>query len=697
MASAKVLAVCLAVAAGLSGVVCPSGRLGCPAAPGTLQPASRVDTGRQLYLLRSEIARSRTTRVPPLDAFIVTRHDEHQSEDVAERDKRIRFLTGFSGSYGLAVVTQERAALWTDGRYFLQAEEELDCRWELMRAGQPGVPSATRWLAGALPPGARVGADPRLVPHATWGDWALDLARANISLVAVGSNPVDQTWTDGRPLYAPQPAFVHHLKYAGKAWEQKVADLRAALGQLGAEAMVVTALDEVAWLLNVRGRDLPFTPVVRAYLVVGPLSLHLFTNRSKLPQEVRDHLRSQHCHNENCVRLHHYENITTELSTLSQGWASVLIPAQDSTLEGASQAVLAAVRPERRLLLASPVLLMKAVKNPVERAGMRSAHVRDAAALCDFLALLEHEVSRGKRWTELDVARNVDKSRLQQELSRGLSFATIAGFGPNGALPHYRPSASTSQAVDRSSTLVLDSGGQYFDGTTDVTRTLHYGAPTAFQREIYTRVLKGSVQMTRAVFPALLPSASVDVLARGPLWRVGLDFRHGTGHGVGHFLSVHEHPIEVMYSNLYEPFQEGYFFSNEPGYYEEGNFGVRLENILEVVNQSTPFSFDGPYLGFKTVTLVPYEPKLIDVSMLSNDEIRWLNTYNRRIMDEVGAELKRQRRMGAFSWLLKKTTYIPEHAVRAGCAGRCPSPAAVAALLSVCCWWLLSNDKSRLL
>nr|CAD7433691.1 unnamed protein product [Timema monikensis] len=374
----------------------------------------------------------------------------------------------------------------------------------------------------------------------------------------------------------------------------------------------------------------------------------------------------------------------------------------------------AEVSDEKRVPHPSPILFMKARKNPRERAGMRNAHVRDGAALCDFIAHMEDEVldtmSRGEVWTEVEVAKTVDQFRREQLDSRGLSFATIAGFGPNGALPHYTPAVTTNRQIYTNSTLVLDSGGQYLDGTTDVTRTLHFGSPNQFERETYTRVLQGSIQLSALVFPQGVLMSDVDVLARAPLWQVGLDYRHGTGHGIGAFLDVHESPVNIIYKGGNKMFEEGYFFSDEPGYYHEGFFGVRLENILEVVNRTTTHSFDGPYLGFEPVTLVPYEPKLIDLNMLSNEQhrtllaaqvtpyhhithkvcllslllplrverssvtpyetglldIQWLNDYNAKVIEKVGAELKLQRRMKGFHWLLSKTIYIPAHGATSG-------------------------------
>ncbi|KAJ4433963.1 hypothetical protein ANN_16282, partial [Periplaneta americana] len=788
-------------------------------------PPGRVDTSRQLKELRTRLL------AMDLDAFIITRDDEHQSEFPASRDRRIVFISGFSGSDGYVVVTREHgAALWTDGRYFIQADVQLSCDWLLMRTGQQGVPHLMEWIVDVLPEDAKIGADPKLTSNSLWNmwermlgepvtwyliyevatftvayfsnyqfkslhmlmlltnavvhchnevetlahvlgscphgeglrnarhhqvrsiiatalkdanyntfeevhglsitgsTWSIDIiafkestrsgfiidptvrfetneeqpaevdkeekniynptipyylqkyqlkelevfgllvgARENtdISLVEVFENPVDRIWNNsssGRPSYSKYPAYVLSEKYTGRKWEDKVKDLRARLAVKGADAMVVTALDEVAWLLNIRGYDVPYNPMVHAYVVVTANSLHLYVNETKLSIEVKAHLKTGNCYYELCAQVHRYDALIGDLKTNQQKWKKVLLPSQCVYSPGGSRAVYSAIPPEKQLAMPSPIIFMKARKNRVEIEGMRRAHIRDAVAVCDFLAYLEESVSLGNQWNELNVSNELDQFRREQNLSRGPSFPTVAAFGANGAAPHYLPMESSNVlTIDGSSTLLMDSGGHYLDGTTDVTRTIHLGTPTDFERETYTRVLIGSIQLASLVFPYDTPMSSVDVLARGPLWEAGLNYLHGTGHGVGAFLSVHESPIIISYTFGNLTFQEGYFFSDEPGYYHEGHFGIRLENVLEVVRKQTKHHFSGQYYSFRPTTYVPYEPKLIDVKMLSPQHRQWLNDYNAKIRTMVGTELLRQRRMKGFYWMMNKTGYISEY------------------------------------
>ncbi|PNF28969.1 Xaa-Pro aminopeptidase 1 [Cryptotermes secundus] len=627
--------------------------------PSKAPPPGRVDTSSQLRELRARL------KAMALDAFIITRDDGHQSEIPANRDRRYTYISGFSGSDGIAVITREwGAALWTDGRYFLQADIQLSCDWLLMRVGQPGVPHLIEWLVEVLPENSKIGADPKLVPNSVWNAWTSQIGDSSNSLIEVFENPVDRIWnsTTGRPPYSDHKAYVVPERFSGRKWEDKIKDLRAKLDAEGANAVVVTALDEVAWLLNIRGYDIPNNPMVYAYVTVTTNSVNLYVNESKLSTDVKIHLKALSCYSEHCTQIHSYDALIGDLKTNQQKWKKVLLPSRCYNSPGASRAIYSAIPPKKQLAIPSPIIFMKARKNRIEIGGMREAHIRDAVALCDFLAYLEEAIAAGKEWNELQVAQEVDQFRREQNLSRGPSFPTIAGFGPNGASPHYSPFESSNLLkIDGSSTLVLDSGGHYLDGTTDVTRTIHLGTPTDFEREAYTRVLMGSIQLASLVFPFDVPMNSIDVLARGPLWEAGLNYLHATGHGVGAFLTVHEAPITIAYTMGNLTFQEGYFFSDEPGYYHEGHFGVRLENVLEVVKKKTKHNFDGQYFGFVPVTYVPYEPKLINVKMLSPQHRKWLNDYNTKIRTLVGAELKRQHRLKGFYWMMDKTGYIPEH------------------------------------
>ncbi|XP_048512952.1 xaa-Pro aminopeptidase 1 isoform X2 [Athalia rosae] len=651
------------------------------------QPADRVDTSLKLRQLRSEMVRVTSVQGPPLDGYIVTSDDAHQtvasvnrgrlgpseSETVAPRDARREFITGFFGSFGEAVITLDKAVFWTDGRYHIQADQQLSCDWTLMKLGNENVATLSEWLAhefGSDSKETRIGADPTLIPAFVWENWQYDLLNTSVKLVAVRNNLIDTIWQVGRPPYNANPAFVLEDEYAGRPWQEKIQSVRREMEVAGADALVVTALDEIAWLFNIRGYDIPDTPVLRSYALVALGSIHLYVPERKLRKSFHVHLKTYDCFHADCVRIHNYTSIWHDLRTMAQVWDTVWLPAPCGYSRGASREIYASIPAMRRLVRPSPIIDMRAVKNPIEIHGMEQAHIRDAVAMCDFLAYTEDQIMLGTQgWDELQIARFANEVRYEQNNTMGISFPTIVGYGPHAALPHYEPANTTSIIVGTESTLVIDSGGQYKDGTTDVTRTLHYGEPTMEQKTAYTRVLIGSIQLASLIFPANLRTDQLDAFARQPLWAAGLDYQHGTGHGVGHFLSVHESPISVSYDTSGTSdmecsavrLQPGFFLSNEPGYYKEGEFGVRLENVLKVVEfNNTGSSGERKFLKFEDVTLVPYEPKLIDLELLVPSHRRWLNAYNERIRKVIGAELKTQRRIKGYNWMMSKTRRIPE-------------------------------------
>ncbi|XP_015591446.1 xaa-Pro aminopeptidase ApepP [Cephus cinctus] len=634
------------------------------------QPANRINTTIRLRQLRSEMVRITAVKGPPLDGYIVTSDDDHQSETVSPRDMRREYITGFDGSAGDALITLNKAVLWTDGRYHIQADNQLDCSWILMKQGRNGVPTIPEWLKYEFRdhPGTIIGADPTLVPAFTWETWEGELANSSVKLVPVQNNLVDLIWQKTRPAYNMYAAYPLEEEYAGRPWQEKVKQVRLKMKDAAADALVITALDEIAWLFNIRGYDLPNTPVLRAFAVITKDHIELYAPHHKLSRAVDIHLKTDSCFHANCVKRRNYTTIWSDLRTNSQAWSTVWLPSPCGYAQGASRAIFSAVRPEKRLARPSPVIALRAEKNKVEAEGMRRAHIRDAVAMCDFLSYMEDQINLDSDgWDEMQVARLANEARFEQDRSKSISFPTIAGYGAHAAQPHYEPVNTTNVLIGKQSTLVVDSGGQYFDGTTDVTRTLHFGEPTEEQKTAYTRVLIGSIQLASLVFPSDLRTDQLDALARAPLWSAGHDYLHGTGHGIGHFLSVHEPPISISYTQGTSTseceavkMKPGYFFSNEPGYYKEGEFGVRLENILEVVPSEMPAYKGQTFLKFRDATLVPYEPKLIDLDMLSPEHRRWLNNYNQRIRDEVGPEMKKQLRMTAFFWMKQKTKPIPE-------------------------------------
>ncbi|CAM9446908.1 unnamed protein product, partial [Phaeothamnion confervicola] len=547
-----------------------------------------------------------------VDAFIVPSDDPHLSEYAAECYNRREWLSGFTGSAGTVVITKTLALLWTDGRYFLQAERELGPGWTLMRGGDKGVPTVRDWLAAALPAGGAVGLDP-LVHSASFADelrTALDakgvLLRplehrgADGGTGVAGANPVDAAWGAARPTPPAAPARVHAMKFAGRGVAEKLADARAAMKREGADALVVCMLDEVAYLLNIRGADIAHCPVAMAYAVVeaeaGPTeagdggsaaaaaagmpasvaaAATLFIDEAKVPAggAVARHLAAAG------VAVRPYEEALPAVRRLAAACRRVWLDPARSTF-----AFAAAVPAELRVAKTSPLAMAKAVKNGAELSGMRGAHIRDGVAMARFLSWLDAAVrDGGASFTEVEVDTHLRRYRAADPLFLDESFPTIAGAGPNGAVIHYRAEPATAGRVDRGSVFLLDSGAQYADGTTDVTRTMHFGVPTAFEKEAYTRVLQGHIGIDRAVFPEGTSGALIDSFARRALWAAGLDYPHGTGHGVGAALNVHEgpHSISPRPGNA-TPLQPGMIVSNEPGYYEPGRFGIRIENLLVV-------------------------------------------------------------------------------------------------------------------
>ncbi|XP_042885585.1 uncharacterized protein LOC122261838 isoform X2 [Penaeus japonicus] len=620
---------------------------------GDPQPSVRVDTTDRVAKLRQQMTNYN------VNAYLVPSDDEHLSEYVADADKRRQYISGFSGSAGTAIVTMDLQALWTDGRYFLQADDELDCNWILMKDGVDGVPKEEEWLARTLQPGARVGADPRLHGSDYWKEIAEKLAKSNIELVPIETNLVDLIWpSDVRPQYSKDPIFIHEIQFAGKKWEDKVSEVRAEMESDGADMLVLTSLDEVAWLLNVRGNDIPHNPVFRSYVIIGRSNVELFIPAGKITPAVDMHLNVNQCGEQECVIISEYTAILDRLRALelNTGVSKVMLGKKYSYSGGASYAVYSAVPERKRHVRVSPVLSMKARKSPEEIQGMKKAHVRDAVAVSEFLAFMEREIAAGNAWDEIEAATKLEELRREQDHFVDMSFKTISAFGSNGAVIHYRPQPKTAKDITADSLYLVDSGGQYKDGTTDVTRTMHYGTPTPFQIEAYTRVLKGAIDLALLTFPEGTSDTGVDIIARKSLFDVGLNYRHGTGHGIGYFLNVHEAPLQVrIYGKEKHKFEVGHFFSDEPGYYQDNEWGIRLETILSVVTKETKYKFGGQWLGFEAITLVPFESKLINSSMLSNVQCHWLNSYHARVLEVVGTELRSQGRVEAYDWLVLKT------------------------------------------
>jgi len=577
-----------------------------------------------------------------LSACLVPSSDPHQSEYVPEPWKRRAWLSGFDGSAGEVLVTRKEAGLWTDGRYFLQAESQLvGSGVRLFRAGEPGVPTIEKFLAGTLGKGEVLGVDPFVISEARASSLASAVEASGAKVRFLKRNPVDEIWPDRPPL--PTGRVMNWpVRFAGKGVAEKLKQLRRAMSARGADAHVVGALDAVAWLFNIRGTDVEYNPVVIAYAIVGLEEAELFVDEAKLPRGVRARL-------EHHVQIRPYRQMLSACRRLARRRASVWI---DPT--ATNQACAEALGEATKIRAESPIFRMKAKKNPVERAGMRAAHARDGVAMVRFLCWLESAVPGGAV-TEQSAARKLESFRAEGENFQGLSFPTIAGYGAHGAIIHYGVSEETDIPLRRSGLLLLDSGAQYLDGTTDITRTIALGPRVGrLERDRYTRVLKGHISLASARFPPGTPGARLDVLARGALWAAGLDYGHGTGHGVGAFLNVHEGPQSISFPRgLDVPLEVGNIQSNEPGFYEPGRFGIRIENLIEVVE--APASNAGrPFLEFETLTRCPIDTRPVDRARLSGAERQWINGYHRRVQRELSPYLDRDER----EWLRRSCAPI---------------------------------------
>ena len=568
----------------------------------------------RLEAVRGELTRWR------LDGFLVPRSDEHNGEYVAPYAERLSWLTGFDGSAGMAIVLRKKAAIFVDGRYTLQAAAQADTsRYEIRHVTEE---PAGDWLRDNLSEGMRLGFDPRL--HT---DWSLDhietaCRKAKAVLETTIPNPIDSVWRD-----QPDPPFgplaAHDVAFAGEESTEKRARLAAGLEADGVSAAVLTAPDSIAWLLNVRGSDVPNTPISLSYaLLRADATVDLFIDPRKIDDTVRAHLGGG-------VTLRTVDELPATLGDL-RGQRVLADPDAASVwvfrlLKDAGAAVVRGL---------DPCQLPKARKNTVELDGARAAHRRDGAALTRFLCWFARHAPGGGI-DELTAVSRLRAFREGNEHFRGLSFETISGAGPNGAIMHYRVTGKTNRRIEPGLLYLVDSGAQYLDGTTDVTRTVAVGRPTAEMRDRFTRVLKGHVAVARACFPEGTTGSQLDILARQPLWRAGLDYDHGTGHGVGSYLGVHEGPQRISKIASAVALEPGMIVSNEPGYYKPGEYGIRVENLVAVAERGRPAGGEKAMLGFETLTRAPIDRNLVDAALLDADERDWLDSYHRTVVEDL--------------------------------------------------------------
>mmetsp|Transcript_17378 Transcript_17378/g.41867 ORF Transcript_17378/g.41867 Transcript_17378/m.41867 type:complete len:631 (-) Transcript_17378:75-1967(-) len=578
-------------------------------------------------------------------ALIVGSEDAHQSEYVADADRRREWVSGFSGSAGTAVISAKGAYLWTDGRYLLQAKQQCDpANWEVHQL-VPRQSSLAAHLCGEIPANSKVAVDAWMLPLGASRLIGERLSKGGHALVPLKTSVVDALWTD-QPSAPCSKVFIHPLSLASVTPQEKIAKVREALAKAGADALVVSSLDDIAWLLNIRAGDIPFNPVVISYCIIAPAeATSFYIDPAKLDEEVSKYLAG-------CgITVRPYQAIGEDLKALALAKTRVMVdPARCSwavaqTLTdphevvegGATRGGTASATIIEQL---NPIQELKAIKTQEESDGLRAAHVRDAAALVSFIQWLEELMEKDDH-PEIDEVSAADKLewfRRQQEGFVSLSFDTISSYGANGAIIHYKPEVGTCAKLGKDSLYLVDSGAQYRDGTTDVTRTLHFSTPTPHMRDCYTRVLRGHIHLSAAIFPEGTTGHMLDILARGPLWAAGLDYKHGTGHGVGAFNCVHEGPQLISYypRDPDPAIQLGMSSSIEPGYYEEGNFGIRIENVALVVEAKTEHNFNGQrFLTFDPITFVPLSAKLIEIELLTSDEIQWVDDYHEKCLAKV--------------------------------------------------------------
>ena len=588
----------------------------------------RTDMKRRVAALRAEL------KALGVEGMVVPHEDEYQNEFIPAHAERLAWLTGFTGSAGVAVVMADKAALFVDGRYDLQAARQVD--GDIFEVHNIADKRAHEWTAENAPRGAGIAYDPWLHPLAFRDLWQRRLAPAGAGLRPLAANPIDRLWAD-RPARPEGKAVPHPLDYAGQPASEKLAAVAQAVRTGGARAVLVTALDSVAWLFNIRGSDGPFTPVVEARaLVMEDGTARLYIDPAKRGDGLAAHLGE-------AVALRTPEQLAEDLRALAAGQAVMADPnviplALVQAVEDAGGRILPAD---------DPCLLPRALKNPVELEGMRQAHRRDGVALTRFLAWLDQRMA-GNGVDELTAADELERLRAEGEHFRGLSFDTIAGSGPNGAVIHYRATPETNRVLGEGELFLVDSGGQYLDGTTDVTRTMAIGTPTAEQKDRFTRVLKGHIALGAARFPKGTSGSHLDSLARHALWAAGLDYDHGTGHGVGSYLNVHEGPQRISKRGGDVALQPGMVISNEPGYYQPGDFGIRIESLVAVREEPAA---GRPFYSFETLTLAPIDRRLIDVALLSAEERDWLNAYHARVWEEISPSLD----AAAKDWLREAT------------------------------------------
>jgi len=582
----------------------------------TLSMEIKAEIKNRLAALRQEM----TAR--QLSAFIVPSTDPHSGEYVPEYWETRKWISGFTGSAGTAVITFDDAGLWTDSRYFIQAEEQLEGTGiRLFKERLPETPSIDEWLGSILKKGDKVGIDGWVNSHQEAHALRNALAESGIELVTMTEDVFEALW-EGRPSLPKTPVFILDETRTGASCTEKIACIQEAIAKNGASAIILSALDEIAWTLNLRGSDVHCNPVFISYLLISKEGYTLYILEDKITDEVRTYLKGHQ------VAVKTYSQLAEDLFTFKERHEGVLqiSPLANEALYGLSS------KYADTIIAPSPVALMKAVKNETEQAGFRKAMERDGVALVKFLRWLEEAVPAGNE-SEVSIDQKLYELRAGQADFRGISFDTIAGYKEHAAIVHYEATPETDIPLKPEGLLLLDSGAQYLDGTTDITRTIALGPLTDEERTDYTLVLKGHLQLQNAHFPAGTCGTQLDILARSAMWKCGINYMHGTGHGIGHFLCVHEGPHQIRMNHMPTLLEPGMIVTDEPGIYKAGRHGIRIENTLLIVPaQETEF---GKFYKFEPLTLCPIDKKAIVTEMLTDEELAWLNEYHQTVYDRL--------------------------------------------------------------
>lgn len=571
-------------------------------------------------------------------ACIIPGTDPHASEYIADFWKEREWISGFDGSAGTAVVSLDAAGVWTDSRYFLQAADQLkDTGFNLMKMGLPETPDILPWLAQELKPGEKVAVNPQMFSLNAYASMEKELSMNGLQLVAIDIPGI--AWTDRTPL-PTAPFFVFSTKSAGQSCTDKIKAVRREMQKAHADVFVMSALDDIAWLFNIRGRDVDYNPVVIAYAVLDEKICTLYVDEAKLTPETSAYLAGEN------VTIKPYLDIYNELKAIALQ--------KKVMVDGAklNQALFEAIPAScGKINQMSPVFKLKSIKNEVELVGIRKAMLKDGVALTRFFMWLEANVATGTL-SEVSIAEKLASFRKDQGDFFGESFGTIAGFAGHGAIVHYRADASSAATLTTDNILLLDSGGQYLQGTTDITRTVTLGNTTAQQKTDFTLVLKGHIGIATVKFPVGTRGSQLDILARKAMWDLGINYGHGTGHGIGHFLNVHEGPQNIRMDENPTTLQPGMIISNEPGLYRSNEYGIRIENLIRVCEGvKTEF---GQFYEFETLTLFPIDKKLIDKSMLTEQELNWVNDYHRLVYEQLESLLSPTEK----EWLREKTSAL---------------------------------------